>query len=203
MGFVPAPNCAKVEMIFSSDSGQMENVYHIEGDAPFDITSLALVAVEFRDWYANEFQDDLPNTISLVKIIVSALDTDHAPGIEFSTGLPMVGTNTAAALPSNVTAAVKWTTGLRGRSYRGRTYHIGLSEAMVTGDTISSGVVSSLQTGYQNLIDELDTTPWHLVVVSRVSDGVERTTAVVTEIAAVNVDNTVDSQRRRLKGRGR
>lgn len=204
MAFVPFPNCASVEMIFTLDGQRIENRYHVEQDSPFDEVSLAVLAALFDNWWTTELRAEQPTSLSLVLIVAKALDTPSSPGVEYSSGLPKAGLfTTTPALPNNVTLAVKWSTGLRGRSFRGRTYHIGLTEDAVAGNTISAGHLSFLIGAYEALIDDLAGLPADLVVASRISNGVERTTGVTTQVSGVSIDATVDSQRRRLPGRGR
>lgn len=201
--FIPVPNCARVELVFTQGNIVMENVFHVRNDTPFDAVSLALCANVFKTWYVDELLEFLPSSYSLNKIIAKALDSDSAPGIEFTTGLPLPGGSGSAPSPNNVTMAVKWTTGLIGRSYRGRTYHVGLTESSTSGDTINSEWVSAATACYQALLTALDSTPYELVVVSKYHNNAARATGVATQIAACSIDPTVDSQRRRLAGRGR
>lgn len=203
MPFVPVPNVAQVDMVFMYNGQRCENVYHVQQESPYDQTSLAVLATLFRDWWDDEFKAGAPNTLALVLIVARALDTDSSPSIEFSAGLPIQGQVTAAGqLPNNVTQAIKWTTALRGRSYRGRTYHIGLTEDMVIGNTVQEPHLAYQANRYNALLTALDGLPGNLVVVSKIHNGVERTTGIATPVQAVSVDSTVDSQRRRLPGRG-
>jgi len=112
-------------------------------------------------------------------------------------------------LPNNVAVTVSFRTGLSGRFARGRNYVSGLSEDAVVLNTVDSAVLADIQAGYEALQDVAsdNTSTW--VVVSRFSgvdgDGVPipRVEGVTTPITAVIiVDSIIDSQRRRLPGRG-
>lgn len=204
MAFVPFPNCASVELIFTEDSQRIENRYHVEQDTPYDETSLAVLAALFATWWDDNIQPQVSNSVTLVSIIARALDTASSPAVEYTAGLPNNGAiSVSPALPNHVTCAVKWTTGLRGRSFRGRTYHIGLVESQVNGNTIVASNVTELIAGYSDLLTDLEGLPGELVIASRIANGVERTTGLTTQVAGVFIDATVDSQRRRLPGRGR
>lgn len=203
MPFVPAPNCASVELIYTSNGQRCENVFNVSQASPFDQVSLAVLAALFKDWFNTELKMDLPGTVTLDLIVAKALDSESAPAIEFSTGLPIAGNMGAwNQLPNNVTVAVRWSTELRGRSYRGRTYHIALSEEQVSGNTVDQVFATAILGRYEQLLDDLDGLNADLVVLSRFHNGAERTTAVATPINRVSLDRTIDSQRRRLPGRG-
>jgi hypothetical protein len=132
------------------------------------------------------------------------LSTQTSGGIEYTQGMPIMGTfPDDQGMPSNVTVAVKWTTGLRGRSYRGRTYHIGIPRSCVEGNLVATEYVADLKDAYQTLINRFTQTGGAMVIASRQNNSVIRETGVSTPVTAVSIEHTIDSQRRRLPGRGR
>lgn len=203
MEFIPVPNCAEIVLRFMYNGQQCANVYHVRQESPYDQTSLAVVAALFADWWNTNFKPNAPNTLALVMIVARSLEAKNAPAIEYTSGMPMQGGDvTHPQLPNNCTVAVKWSTALRGRSFRGRTYHLGLNEDIVTGNTLSASAHSAFIDWYNALLIALDGLPSNLVVVSRFEDNAPRTVGIATDIQAVSIDTTVDSQRRRLPGRG-
>lgn len=206
MAFVPAPNCARVEMVYTQAGQTMENVYHVKLAAgPFSDSNLIDAAAAFKTWWDTRLKSNVRTEVTLVKILATALDSQTAVGIEYTTGLPIAGTNSSGApLPNNVTVAIKWLTAARGRSLRGRTYHIGLSSTSVTASEITTAERSVLLTAYGNLFTDLVglTPALTLSVVSYYSNNALRNSALITPIIDVGVDITLDSQRRRLPGRG-
>jgi len=132
----------------------------------------------------------------------TTLHAKNGPAIEYTAGLALAGQGTSAAVPNNVAVVVKWITANRGRSYRGRTYHLGIPQGSVTGSVLTTGYRTSLVQAYSNFV-LLGTTPtWTLSVASRYSNGQPRTNGVITPINALSINPTVDSQRRRLPERG-
>lgn len=202
MAFIPVPNTCRVELVFSQEGQFCENVFHVKQAAPFDAAALASVAAAFVSWHGANLKTMQVSTCSLIKIIATALDSESAPGIEYATGLPVVGTRGNAAMPMNVTVAVKWLTALRGKSFRGRSYHIGLDDQDVTLSALPPASVSAMRGAYFPLIAA--TAGWvpGLVVVSYRTNNEDRMTGLASEILDCSVDSTVDSQRRRLPGRG-
>lgn len=204
MEYIPAPNCASVQMIFSVLGQRVENVYHVRNFSPYLTEDLLLLGNWFIGWWTGNFQEWTPPEVSLVMVVCTALDTQTSPSIEVTLGLPAVGEGIAYTVaPTNVTCSVRWTTGHRGRSYRGRTFHVGLAKEFITGNTINSTPIGYLQAGYGVLINEENLLPGGLVILSKYANKAPREEAVATPVTGVFVDNTVDSQRRRLPGRGR
>lgn len=201
--FTPFPNVAQVTLNFIEFDNTLVNVFHVMQSTPFDITGLQDLAGLFVDWHTAHIAPAQSSSVGLATIVAKALDSETAPAIEYTTGLPVVGGQTTdPGLPANVTVAIKWTTGLRGRNYRGRTFFVGLCEGMVSGNKVSESVVGALSLAYNALIDELVAENYTLVVASRWLNKTQRITGVSTPILLASVDEWVDSQRRRLTGRG-
>ena len=51
MPFVPVPNVAQFAMCYTQYGQKMQNVFHLEGDTPFDLAGLIAGAVPFMAWY--------------------------------------------------------------------------------------------------------------------------------------------------------
>ena len=203
MAFVPFENCVKVEQVFLWDGQVCENVFHIRKPTPWSTDDMAEQAAAFIDIWDTYWQANVPSTLSMVNIKVTDLTSEFAPGIEYSTGLPLVGTSGGACMPNVITVAVKWVTALRGRSYRGRTYHIGLLETHILDNMITTAAQTLLQTYYVNLWGSVAILTAEMVVASRIQGGVEREVGLMTPIIGFQIDRVVDTQRRRLPGRGR
>lgn len=110
---------------------------------------------------------------------------------------PQPGTVAGDGLPNNAASVISWKSGARGRSFNGRTYMGGLGEGQVTLDTASSTLLTNLQT-LANLIatfTNITGTPMTFVVAS------VKLLQLVPILKDV-IDNIIDSQRRRLTGRG-
>lgn len=205
MPFVPATNVCSVELVYGYEGQIMENVYHVQFPATPTTTSQASVAAAFVSWFGSYLRGVTANPCFLLKILVTDLTTVTSGGIEYVTGLPIPGTNGEDMSPGNVTVAVKWLTGIRGRSFRGRTYHVGLNRSMYTASTLFDASRAALVSAYGELLTIIGglTGGYSLVVLSRRAAKAPRITAVASIITSVAVDPTLDSQRRRLPGRGR
>jgi hypothetical protein len=78
-----------------------------------------------------------------------------------------------------------------------------MSESNTSGNQVSTTQRAAILEAYNALLTAVSGLGYDLSVLSRVQDGVTLTTPVLTPINAVVMDSDIDSQRRRLTGRGR
>lgn len=204
MPFIPANNVVQAELVFNWDGQIVENVLHYQIGGGWTITLMDELGGKLVTWWSTYFKAGSPTNLTLQNIKLIDLTSSTAPAIDYATGLPLTGTAAAGSLPNNCTCVITKRTPLRGRSYRGRIYHVGLKEDQVTGNTILGASVSTFITNYTalqvfTLAGPLDA---ELVVVSRYENKFPRPMAVVTQVTHFTADVIVDSQRRRLPGRG-
>jgi len=199
----PTENVAEATMVFLYDGQYCINKHHFINPSGWDAGSLNNLGTALVEWWEDNLASNMPNTLSLVEVEVIDLTEGSGLGINVTTGLPIAGSSGGAQLPNNVTVAVKKGTGFIGRSFRGRTYHIGLNEANVVGNTLTEATVTMLLNAYDALKEPAGPVlPFDLCVLSEWEDGVQRTAGVCTIVTGIGVDPITDSQRRRLPGRG-
>jgi hypothetical protein len=125
------------------------------------------------------------------------LRPDAGDAIAGHVGPSVTGTATGETLPVNTAILVKKRTALGGRKHRGRMY---IPMARVTENTVSKlGVIdstehTSLQTAFNNWLADNQAVDGAEMVILHSDE-----TLVPTPINALQVDNTVASQRRRLR----
>jgi len=165
-----------------------------------DLLELANQAI--GEWVANVVVTWSPSVL-FTGVRVVDLTTESSPVAESSTGLPVPGAQSGASLPNNVALVLTKRTQFRGRSYRGRIYHGGIPETSVTGNTVAAGYVTTAIANYTNLL-ALTTSlgVWEMVVVSRYTNNAPRSSGIFSNVTGFTSDGVVDSQRRRLPGRG-
>lgn len=202
MPFVPAPRVGQFQLIYEEDGQRVENVINVLNSVDWTPAGLQVIAALFVSWWHDHLQELTTSAASLVLIAARDLTTEDGIAIEWTTGLPQAGLGGNHPLPMNVTLAVKMSTGLAGRSNRGRSYFVGLDTAFVDGSTVAIGFQEDLIAAWNSLRASLTAADCTLVVVSRVHDGAPRVTAAVNGVLAFSADRTTDSQRRRLPGRG-
>jgi len=208
MPFIPAANTARVETVFSLLGQVVENVYHVEFSGEPSGSMLTDMCGTFKDWWVTNLKPLTVSALSLNAIKARDLTTEAGVGVEYVTGLPQVGSAAVTPLPNSVTLAVKWITGLSGRSRRGRTYHLGLTPGqLIDPNHIGSGPQADLTAAYNALVAAVEGAGANLVVASFYSGVIDkvpqpRAAAVLTVIDSCTINTTVDNQRRRLPERG-
>lgn len=201
--YIPVINVAKAELQFLADGQKVENVFHFRNPVAWEASSLAFLANELKNWDTSHYSGARHADCILTGIKCTDLSSSSGAVVEVPIVPAHPGTIVAGQmLPNNVSLVIKWVTSQRGRSFRGRTYIPGLGSTMVLLSsptaamvTIAVGVASALwsMASVQN---------WDLVVVSYCNNKAWRTTGVSTKITSYAVEGTLDSQRRRLPGRG-
>lgn len=109
-----------------------------------------------------------------------------------------VGATGGDASPGNATLAVKQMTGRSGKSYRGRNFWPGLAEGQTIGNQVISALITAL-----SIIFTRNLTGFVGVVGTYIPCVPSRKLLQLHNIVAFSMDKFIDSQRRRLTGRGR
>lgn len=208
MPFIPATNVAKVEMLHDQYGSVVENVYHVLNPDAWTLSTLLGLAATFQSWEEDTASPLRTDETDCFLIRVVDLTTATSPGVEVPISPVIGGGNAAPGMPGNVTASVKSLTDLRGRSYRGRTYFIGLAENQCTGNDLLAVTRDAIVDAYTTLAASITGEGYEMVVLSLYSgvdvDGkpIPRDEGVATPITSFSMDTDLDSQRRRLKNRG-
>lgn len=203
-GFSVMENTVKVELLFSLDGQKLENVFHVDvGHAPV-LADVAIIGGAIVTWWNTHIKPITGGGISFNGIKFTNMESQDGFQVEYNTGLPLIGTRpTGKTAPNNVTVAIRLGTQYRGRNATGRIFHIGLDDEVLSGSHLIAGFDGTLKTKYEALISGLLAAGGVLVVASQWLAGVRRPVALLQPVTSVSVDNTTDSQRRRLPGRGR
>lgn len=203
MPFIPIPNVAQVAMRFTQDNQELANVYHVSYSGAADGKLLEDIGERFISWWDSAMQPFVSATVSLREVAVVDQSVEDGIGVLVVTGLPLAGGNVNNAMPNQTTVAVKWPTGRTGRSYRGRTFHIGLTENQVLNNNLETAALSSLRIAYQTLLEQNKSALTPMVVASRYTNKAPRVVGISTELRNPTINPVIDSQIRRKPGRGR
>lgn len=209
MPFVPVPNTIAVDVVYLYAGQRVENTLYFERGDGWDTTSITTFLNDLQAWISQELMPVLSQAIQFIELAARLLDTASSIGI-VNTVSPVVSGGVAGdAVSNNVSYTVSFRTGLTGRSFRGRNYVPGIPVTSVASNTIGAGFRTALLAYYTGLMALGVDNGITWVVVSRFSgvdsngDPIPRVTGVTTPIVSVGTfDTTVDSQRRRLPGRG-
>lgn len=203
MAFIPVPKCAQFNMQFAIAGQIVELTFGIRRASDFAPADLSATADRFVNWMNASLKNILSNAISLVNVYGIALHSITAPVVQRPVSPPVAGTVNVAALPNSTSAVTTLNTALRGRSYRGRKYMVGIPANNQTSPTqLSPAYITAMLAAYNALGTELATGSNEWVVVSRANGGVTRSEGVPTLVTSLYADPFIDNQRRRLAGRG-
>ena len=209
MAFIPVPGTVEVAIEAKLNGQDCKNILNFHTGATIDAEVLSVLGAALIDaivgstWFAGAASI----AYTLLDLKLTDFKSATAASIIQTTGathsLPATGTISGVSAQNNSALVVSSRTGNRGRSYRGRTYF----PTMDTGSTLS-GVQAT--TDYINAVLTLmtainsaaDANAFEPVVVSRKSGGVDRVTGISTPVVAYSCNPALDSQRRRLQGRG-
>lgn len=204
MPFVPAPGVTMCSIRFTLYQQLVENTVYVLEAAEFETRTPAEVAEIVGIWAGTSLISQLSVDILFREVYAVSLDSETAGvGTYTPSGGPTAGGVPEPSMPGNVTWCVQFRGDGRGRSRRGRNYVPGLPTSVINDNQVTQSWATAVLNSYQALGSTLQTEGLQHVIVSRVADGVPRTTALLTPVTAyVGVDTTIDSQRRRLPGRG-
>ena len=206
MAFVAVPETAQITMVYTGpNQNRMVNVYHFTRPTlGWDPDALGDLAEAMLAWENNTAKTQRSNQIVCIGAEARDLSVQDSFVVSVAAIPPIAGSLTTPVLPANVTLAISLRTPFAGRSFRGRTYWIGLSEGAVQGDFVQSGTAQGILAAVRALIEDVpQPLNAQLAVVSRYHNGAPRGVGIATPVtSAVLVDTRVDTQRRRLVGVG-
>lgn len=203
MVYVPVLNTVAVSFRYTLDSQLVENVINFSGTVDWTTSNMASLGGDLIDWWRANLAPLQSVDVSFREVYLLSLETASSPSVIVTTSLPDTGEESGTPLPNNATCTVTFRTAQRGRSFRGRNYVIGLTQALLSSsNTISLTTRTDYLAAYGELLTLTLTNGAKPVVVSRFSDGAPRATGLATLVTSFDMNLTLDSQRRRLPERG-
>jgi len=206
MAFIPAVNTAKVLIKSISLNQELLNVLWFTFDDVITMEGLTELGELVKAWWIDQMKP--LTSLDFDNYEIQAIQQDAADSPLYSTTGAGQGSDTQDPLPGNVALVTTFNTLLRGKSYHGRMYLGGMTVlAMDTANQndASADYVTALLTAwtnFQNQISLMTHTGQH-VVASHFHLGAPRATALTSAVIDYRVNNAFDSQRRRLRGRGK
>jgi hypothetical protein len=189
---------------------KVENTLWFDAGAVPTGATLTDLADAVGAWWRANIAALTSSRVVVREYVATSQDTATGPQVSIAGVAGDNGTNTPNLYALGSTFVVSFRTALRGRSFRGRNYVIGLTEDQVDANELETGVAETWRAAYFELIGAAADAGWTWVVASRFSGvsgtpprPVPRVSGIATPIVAVVVvDEFIDSQRRRLSGRG-
>jgi hypothetical protein len=189
------PHCVEVVVKGHHVGNEVNSVFNYYTPSSITSAQAQSIAIGFRDNVLTSYRACL--TAAYFAEVIHVKDLSVANGVTYDLLLvgPYPGTRGGNDLPGSVALVASWRTALSGRSYRGRTYLGPLAESDVSGDTAAASLTSAVAAFIATIIGYHPLGALLFSVASRHLHG-------INQIFAGIVDAIVDSQRRRLTGRG-
>ena len=201
--FIPVANTVKIEVRFTLFGQQCENVFYVTGTEPMNETNQDAVALIVKNVFLSDILPSLSSDLTLQSIKTTGMDDATSATHEYTADLPHAGGYTGTSLPGGTALAVHFGTNSRGRGTSGRQYVMGIPDGANVGNNVTSTFQNAMRLGYISLMETLSVAEYTLSVVSFVHNKTLRMEGVSMAVTSVTVDPAIDSQRRRLAGRGR
>lgn len=204
MPFIPVPNGVQAEIRYLQQDQRIENTFwFLTPGANPTPTDLQSITDFLWNWWQDEIQPIQSNFVLLREIYVTDQSDAAGETNTYSPASTTTGANANEPMPNSTTIAISLRTAKRGRSYRGRSYVVGLTRNQVVNSNLTSAAGTAWVAAYDALISGAAAGGYQLCVCSRFAGGDPRPAGVLTPVTdALITDFTIDSQRRRLPGRG-
>lgn len=204
MPFVSFPDTAFVELVYTHNGSFVENTLYFRKDTGWLFNDLADLCTDVFAWWGAEVAPLQSTSVALNTVRARDMSVQDGYITEVSPSVGNNGLKAGNSMPNNVTMTVKFSTGFAGRARRGRNYVIGLVEADITGDGVDIAVAGDWVGAYEALnaaVRASDPSITH-VVASRANPFEPGLVGQTYAVVDYSTDRIVDSQRRRLLGRG-
>lgn len=200
MAFIETLACVQARLLWQEAGGIVaENVfYHATAGVPTP-EDLDNIGAGWSDWATESAQGMVTSNWKMVGVALRAMNEEEGIAINYTDGFPVTGNISGSPEPLNVSYTVTWSTGLVGRSARGRSYGVGLAREYIAGENrLTDAGQLAMQVRWNNLLLIFSTLGYALQVVSFQEGGVPREAGRKLPILSCNVRFPLATQRRRL-----
>lgn len=202
--FVPTNDCARVAVEGVWNGQQVAQTFWFTS-ATSPITQAMLIALATHvcnNWNASMLTAQSTG-YALQRVTATRQNSSNDIQGVFTPSSPIPGTGGSPSVPLNCCWVFTYRTALRGRNYRGRGYQPGLINSILTNPGEGNlATLVGLAGNYVNWFITSGLAGWTWQVVSHWLNKSPRALGVYTPVTSVGVNAQLDSQRRRLIGRG-
>ncbi len=202
MAFQSVPETAQINIIYTYNSVTCENVLYGRKTGGYSVGDLAALAAQIDTQINSSWLPLQPAEAVYLRTEVRGLENENDLVVENNTNTGP-GTDLTDPVPNNVTFAIRKSSGLTGRSARGRLYWIGIPRDKLTSPD-ENNLLSTYVTALVDAVDDQRVginavTGWAAVLVSRFQGGAKRAEGVTFPwLSTGAIDARVDTQRGRL-----
>jgi len=202
--FIPVADTIEAALRFDINGVPAEFVFNFKWPTSVTTTIMQNLGTIIIDWVISSLAPVIPMIFTFNDVYLTDLSSVSAPAFSWQTGtssnLPQSGGGSGTPVQNHTSLVISRRTANRGRSYRGRTYLSGLTEAdLLNTNTWASATLSGFLAIYLALIANVGFAGFTDVVVSRHNGGSPRVVGVTTPVTAYSADSRITTQRRRNK----
>lgn len=202
MAFQAVLDTAEINMIFSQNGVTVQNTHYARLPGGYNQIDLQALADKIDTLFLITFVTEVTNETIYLRTEVRGLANENDLVATQNAGTAP-GTHTGNNLPNNVTFAIKKSSGLTGRSARGRIFWIGVPRTELDGldeNLLIAAYAAQIVADIDFIRVSIATVGlWEPVLVSRFTNGAKRPTGTTFPwISTSNVDLIVDTHRGRL-----
>lgn len=202
-GFIPTVGAVRTDIQFQCGNQQIHNVLWFSREANWTQAEREALNDAIEAWWSTSAKQYFATDMALTQIKTVNQESASAPASTLIVTPAVAGTVSGGALPNNAAVVATLRTDQRGRNYRGRMYLGGLAKTATDSPLgIPGSVVANLLTALAALKTAIEALGAIWVVVSHFLAKAPRAQGLKTPITGISMDNYIDSQRRRLAGRG-
>jgi len=204
MAFVPAPNIVQIEVRATKQGEQIENRMYFNCFHEPTTTDLAQLAAATFTVLRSHWLPLMPTDVILREVFLKSLHDENAVEIAVGALVTDVGSFTGTPAANQNTVCISLRSGNSGRSARGRLYWLGLAEEQYTINTMLTTARDDIIAAVEEMRSFHLSFGYQWSIVSYITGGAPRVGGpVYFNVTNVLVtDDVLDSQRRRMPGRG-
>lgn len=205
--FQPVADTVEVSVQGSMDSQLIENKFYVHVGEAVTQAIVERLAELFADWATATMAAQLPSDWTFTRAVARDLTAEASFEAVNADGAGTAGGLSGGRMSNNSTLAIHRNTGFSGKKAKSRIYWPGISASSISGaDHISTAsgaaMVSALNT-LRSLVLADTTATFTYGYVQRIVNGVKLAAGNFIEVTGHSlIDTILDSQRRRLPGRG-
>ena len=199
MAFIPIEDVVQVMLNFTTNlSTVAQNRFYVLPADAIDDALLEAACALFANWWEDNYSVGAASTWNLASVVARDMTIESGREVVYTTDLPVPGQGLTGQDAFSVSGTVTWLTGYVGRSFRGRTYLVGVSANNVVGNHLHPDFVAGMQTQFDALIENCNDGEMPLQVVSLYHDGAPRAAGLIRPVTSCRMNSKIATQRRRL-----
>lgn len=201
MAFIPVPSCVQARMLYlnGETNSVAQNVFYFATDSVPTMPDLEEINDLISAWALEDWCPLSTVFWQMTGVSLRGMNTEEGLSLNSGDGWPRTGTAAGAGLPNQVTYTITWSSGLVGRSARGRSYGVGIpTSGLATYARLDDTYRAAAEINWNALRSVMETEGHAMQIISFSEGGVPRAEGRALPVLGCNVRFPLATQRRRL-----